>query len=259
MPYGNRGWLRLGKQTARWFSLAWVPRWGSWEGSTRGHRFAALLPGTARQPDGEDGRQVGRATCGGERASAGRPQLPTGCLGTPPTPRTDADASAWVAVTGKPRTLTCLEADPLKRNTRSSSSPQTAPIVDGDLGWAPHCSSCLLRTPCVPGILRHSFYFQYNSHGDSSQQAGVGMIGLLTSQMSRIQRGSHHSRPCSLEDSCTAQSQAYLTPKSVAWSHSVILWTCASAEHSLNPCWSIVGPVPLSKRIDPSGPQLPSL
>lgn len=165
----------------------------------------------------------------------------------PPAPHTEADASAWVAVTGKPRTLTCLEADPLKGNTCSSSSLQTAPIVDGDLGWAPHCSRCLLRTPCVPGILRRSFYFQYNSHGDSSQHAGVGMIGLLTSQMSRIQRGSHCSRPCSLEDSCSAQSQACLTPKSVARSHSVTPWTCTSAERSLNPRWSIIGPVPLSK------------
>lgn len=154
-----------------------------------------------------------------------------------------------MAVTGKPHTLTCLEADPLKGNACSSSSLQTALIVDGDLGWAPHCNCCLFRISFVPGILRRSFYFQYNSHGDSAQHAGVGLIGLLTSQMKKqnSERGSHRSRPCSLEDSCTAQSQACLTPKSVAQSRSLTPRTCDSAELSLNPHCSITGPVPLSK------------
>lgn len=48
-------------------------------------RFAALLRGKARLPDGEDWRQVVRATCGGEPGSACLPQLPAGYLRVHPT------------------------------------------------------------------------------------------------------------------------------------------------------------------------------
>lgn len=203
-PYGNRFWLQLRKQT-ECFGFLWPsPEVGELGGEHLRTQVCCLLPGQVGLPEGEDWRQVGRASWEGQPGRA--------CLHSCQwaacecTPHRSWRVRAGHLSYRSPYTSTCLQAACL-RCARASLLPPRQRGQWESLNWALCCSCCLLTAPYIPGIMIHSLYFVSNSHVDSSGLTGVGVVSWPTSQMRKQERG-NCSRPPALKLPSRCRTQA---------------------------------------------------